>query len=162
MAAAIYIFLCTKTSPHKGRGHCSWIFSSVLPFTACDHKIFWYEKGVIFEIESTLIISTSFISNNPLFRSQKFVPVLTWKSSNRQQNIVEKRGNFSSFPQYFHYISLTSGVRLHIRLWDKVVRFIFSSILQIWNVVVRISRSISEGPLDFEITRVDCSIEDAQ
>ena len=31
MAAAIYIFLCTRTSPHEGRGHCSWIFSSVLP-----------------------------------------------------------------------------------------------------------------------------------
>ena len=53
-------------------------------------------------------------------------------------------------------ISLTSGVRLHIHLLNVVVRLIFSSILQIWYVEVRISRSISESPLDFEITRVDC------
>ena len=33
---------------------------------------------------------------------------------------------------------------------------IFSSILQIWYVELRISRSISKSPLEFEITRVDC------
>ena len=38
-----------------------------------------------------------------------------------------------------------------------VVWFIFSSILQIWYVEVRISWSISESPLDFEITRFDCT-----
>ena len=32
----------------------------------------------------------------------------------------------------------------------------FFSVLQIWYVKVRISRSISESPFDFEITRVDC------
>ena len=34
--------------------------------------------------------------------------------------------------------------------------YLFSSIPQIWYVEIRISRSISESPLDFEITRVDC------
>ena len=38
-----------------------------------------------------------------------------------------------------------------------VVRFIFSSILQIQFVEVRISWSSSESPLDFEITIVDCN-----
>ena len=33
--------------------------------------------------------------------------------------------------------------------------FVFSSVLQIWYVEVRISRSVSEGPFDFEITIVD-------
>ena len=33
----------------------------------------------------------------------------------------------------------------------------FSSILQIWYVEVRISRSISVSPLEFDITRVDCN-----
>ena len=33
----------------------------------------------------------------------------------------------------------------------------FSSILQFWYVEVRISRSISKSPLEFEITRVDCN-----
>ena len=37
-----------------------------------------------------------------------------------------------------------------------VVRIIFSSILQIWYVEVRISQSISESPLELEITRIDC------
>ena len=36
--------------------------------------------------------------------------------------------------------------------------FISSSILQIWYVDVRIFRSISESPLEFEITRVDCTL----
>ena len=37
-----------------------------------------------------------------------------------------------------------------------VNRISFSSILQIWYVEVRISRTISENPVEFEITRVDC------
>ena len=37
-----------------------------------------------------------------------------------------------------------------------VNQIIFSSILQTWYVELRISRSISESPLEFEITRVDC------
>ena len=50
---------------------------------------------------------------------------------------------------------MTSGVELRIRLSNMVVsRFIFSSILHIWYVVVRISKSISGSPFDFEITRV--------
>ena len=65
---------------------------------------------------------------------------------------MEKRRNFHNI----FNISLTSGVKLYNHLWNMVVRFIFSSILQIWYVEVRISRSISEGSLDFEITRVDC------
>ena len=34
------------------------------------------------------------------------------------------RSNFSSFPQYFN-VPLISGVKLHIYLWNMVVRFIF-------------------------------------
>ena len=36
-----------------------------------------------FDIQSTLVISTSLISNNRLSRSEKLVPVLTWKTNNR-------------------------------------------------------------------------------
>ena len=42
-------------------------------------------------------------------------------------------------------ISLTSRVQLHIYLLIVVDRIIFSSILQIWCVEVRISRSISDS-----------------
>ena len=37
-----------------------------------------------------------------------------------------------------------------------LIELVFSSILQIWYVDVRISRHILESPLEFEITRVDC------
>ena len=33
---------------------------------------------------------------------------------------------------------------------------LFSSLSQLWYVEVRISRSVSVSPLEFEITRVDC------
>ena len=70
------------------------------------------------------------------------------------------RSNFSSFPQYFQYIS-NLRVQLHIYsyLLNVVNRISFSSVLQIWYVEVRISRSISERPLQFEITRVDCNYD---
>ena len=67
--------------------------------------------------------------------------------------ILWKRG------EIFHNIfnkSQISRVQLHIHLLNVVVQFIFSSILQFLYVEVRISRSISERPVDFEITRVDC------
>ena len=34
------------------------------------------------------------------------------------------KSNFSSFPHYFIYIFLTSGVKLHIHLLNVVVQFI--------------------------------------
>ena len=42
-------------------------------------------------IQSTLVISTSIISNNSLSRRENMVLVLTQKSEIRLQNIVEKR-----------------------------------------------------------------------
>ena len=71
---------------------------------------------------------------------------------------MEKRSNFFSFPQYFQFISNFKSPVTHIRSYvlNVVVRIIFSSILQIWYVEVRISESISGSPLEFEITRVDC------
>ena len=108
--------------------------------------------------------SASIISNNRLSRRENLVLVLTQKSKTRLQNIVEKRRNYSSgaisplFHNLFKYIFLTKGVKLHSHVWNLVVRIIFSSILQIWYVEVRISRSVLEGPFDFEITRVDCCI----
>ena len=53
-------------------------------------------------------------------------------------------------------ICLTSKVQLPISLLNVVNQIIFSSILQTLYVELRISRSISESPLEFEITRVDC------
>ena len=41
-------------------------------------------------VQSTLVISTSVISNNPLSQRENLVLVLTQKSKIRLQNIVEK------------------------------------------------------------------------
>ena len=69
--------------------------------------------------KSTLVTSNSLISNNRLSRSENLVPVLTQRSTNRQQNIVEKiRSNFQ-------YIS-NLGVKLKILL-KVVVRLVFLS-----------------------------------
>ena len=65
--------------------------------------------------------------------------------------ILWKRGemaNKEQFLLFFHTIfniSLTSQVKLHIHLWNVVVRFVVSSNLQIQYVEVRISRIISES-----------------
>ena len=53
---------------------------------------------------------------------------------------------FSS-SQYFQHILLTKGVKLHVHLWNLVVPLVFSSILHIWYVEVRMSQSVSEGSL---------------
>ena len=49
----------------------------------------------IYTLQSTLVISTSVISNNRLSRRENLVPVLTQKSKIRVQHIVEKRRNCS-------------------------------------------------------------------
>ena len=57
-------------------------------------------------IQSTLVISTSVISNNRLSRRENLVLVLTQKSKIRLQNVVEKRRNCSwgAISPLFHNI----------------------------------------------------------
>ena len=58
------------------------------------------------KIQSTLVISSSVISNNRLSRRENLVLVLTQKSKLRLQNIVEKRRNCSwgAISPLFHNI----------------------------------------------------------
>ena len=78
-----------------------------------------------FVVQSILVISTSLISNNRISRSENLVPVLTWISNNRYQNIVEKRKEqFLLFSTIFSTYLLTSGIKLHIHLLNVAVRFI--------------------------------------
>ena len=66
------------------------------------------------------------------------------------------RSNFSSFAQYFQYIS-NLGVKLHIHSVKGGFSInCFPSSAQVY-VEVLISRSVSMSTLDFEITRVDCT-----
>ena len=61
---------------------------------------------LIRNIQSTLVISTSVISNNRLSRRENLVLALTQKSKIRLQNIVEKRRNCSwgAISPLFHNI----------------------------------------------------------
>ena len=54
---------------------------------------------------------------------------------------MEKRSNFLSFPRYFIYIFLTSGVKLHIHLLNVVVQFIVFLTL---STLIRRSTDISK------------------
>ena len=71
------------------------------------------------QVQSTLVISNSPISNNRLSRSENLVPVLTQISTKRQQNIVKKKRNNCSLgavSPLFHNIfniSLTPNYKLH-------------------------------------------------
>ena len=77
-------------------------------------------------IQSTLVISNSLISNNRLSRSENLVPVLIQRSTNRQQNIVEKRRNCSVSPLFHNIfnISLTKESNYIFILLKVVVRLI--------------------------------------
>ena len=81
----------------------------------------WRKSCSSYKIQSTLVISNSFLSNNRLSRSENLVHVLTQRSTNRQTKYCGKeeklllRSNFSSFPQYFQYISnLRVKLKIHL------------------------------------------------
>ena len=73
-------------------------------------------------IQSTLVISTSVISNNRLSRRKNLVLVLTQKSKIRIQNIEEKRRNIAPGEQFLPFSTIFSiyisnlGVKLHSHL----------------------------------------------
>ena len=101
------------------------------------------------------------LSQPRLSRINAYLEVKIWSLPKQEYLTTGKKycGKEEKFSPLFHNIfniSLTSRVQLLTYLLNVVVRIIFSSILQPWYVEVRISRSISESPLEFEITRVDC------
>ena len=60
------------------------------------------------KLQPTLIISTSLNSNNRLSGSENLVPIFSMETLQQVTKYCEKEeklGNFSSFPQYFKYIS---------------------------------------------------------
>ena len=67
--------------------------------------------------------------------------------------------NFSPFPKYFQYISYFRSQTTYFICEIWLLDLFFSSVLQIWYVKVWISRSISESPFGFEITRVNCIVK---
>ena len=98
---------------------------------------------------SWLSLSRPRLSRITTYLEVKILSLLKHENLTTGKNIVEKRRNFS-FPQYFQYISNFKSPITYIFV-KCVCWIIFSSILQIWYVEVRISRSISESPLEFKI-----------
>ena len=75
-------------------------------------------------MQSTLVISASLISNNRLFRSENLVPLLTWKSNDRIQNIAEKEEKL--LRTLFQNIFNTSRKHTYIILTPLNPNFIYS------------------------------------
>ena len=94
------------------------------------------------------------LSRTRLSRITAYLEVKIWSLPKRElltpgKKILWKRGEIAPKEQFLHFstiflihISLTSRVQLHIYLLIVVVRIIFSSVLQILYVEVRISRSV--------------------
>ena len=112
-------------------------------------------------VQSTLIISTSLISNNRLSQSENLVPVLTWKSNNRYQNIVEKRRNCSSgaiSPLFYNISNISLNFRSQITYsFVKCGCSIYCFPQFCKSDMSRYAyRKLFQSPMDFEIMRVDC------
>ena len=107
---------------------------------------------------SRLLLSRPRLSRIIAYLEVKIWSLFKHENLTTGNKILWKRGEIAPLFHNIFNIFLTSGVKLYTHLWNVVVRFIFSSILQISYVEERMSRSILEGPLDFEITGVDCTL----
>ena len=69
------------------------------------------------QVQSTLVMSTSLISNNRLSRSEILVPVLTWiEEVTKYCGKEERLLLISPLLRTIFNVSLTSGVKLHIHI----------------------------------------------
>ena len=120
-------------------------------------------------IQWTRVITTSFISNNHLFRSEILVPVKHENLATGNKILWKRRESPPPFFFFFFFFVLLfftifsvylllqkSNCIFICEMWLFNL-FFFPLILQIRYVEIRLCRGILESPLDFEITRVDCS-----
>ena len=136
-----------------------WRHIISLPWKAVLNKNIMY--GVV-GVYSWLSLSRPRLSRITAYLEVKILSLLKHENlTTEKKNIVEKRRicSLGSISPLFHnifYIFLISRVQLHICMLNVVVRIIYP---QFWYLEVRISRSISESPLEFEIMRVDCIMQ---
>ena len=71
--------------------------------------------------------------SGPCFNMKLWQPVT--KYCGKEEKLL-LRSNFSSFPHYFIYKFLTSGVKLHIQLLNVLFNLLFSSLSQLWYLEV--------------------------
>ena len=94
-----------------------FINKNIFPVVLC-WKFLHSMQRVKHELQSTLVISTSLISNNRIskWNSGPCFDIKIYQQATKYCGKEEKlllRSNLSSFPQYFQYIS-NLGVKLHI------------------------------------------------
>ena len=111
---------------------------------------------------SWLSLSRSRLSRRTAYHEVKIWSLPKDENLTTGNKILWKRGEIAPLEQFILfstifsiYLEFQESNYIYILL-NVVVRFVFSSVLQFWYVEERISRSISESPLEFEITRVDC------
>ena len=123
----------------------------------CKIRIYFHKYKSIYQHTVELRYLELAYFELPLISKWKSGPcfnIILWQPVTKYCGKEEKsllRSNFSSFPHYFIYKFLTSGVKLHIQLLNVVVQFIVFLTLS-----TLISRSDSVSPLELEITRFDC------
>ena len=140
------------------------IFCGVWWLVPVDHHLVYIYKPMYWRPYPPLY-SRLLLSQLRLSRITAYIEVKIW-SLFEHENLTSavtkncgKRGEIAPKGQFLLFstiFSIISGVKLHIHLWNVVVRFTFSLILQIWYVEVQITRGISESHFDFKITSVDC------
>ena len=159
---------------YKGGTWLTWSYSAVSLLFFFFFKACLIKPKHIAVIRSnsvhTSIYSRLSLSRPRLFRITAYLEVKIWSlfchgNLTTGIKILWRRGEippqeqFLLFSTIFSTYLLTSGVKLHIHLSNVVVRFIV--FLNAANLICRdtdISK-YSRGPLDFEITRVDCIIK---
>ena len=129
-------------------------FAIRMPFLICaSYFVFWSKY-------SSLSLSQPHLSRITAYLEVKIWSPPKYENLITGNKILWKRGEIAPKEQFLLFSTIfsiyLSRVQLHIYLLNVVVWIVFSSILQIWYVEVQISRSISESPLEFEITRVVC------
>ena len=80
---------------------------------------------------------------------------ILWKKGKEEKLLL--RSNFSSFPHYFQYISnFKSQITYTFVKWGCSINFFFPKFCKSDMSRYGYLENISESPLEFEITRVDC------
>ena len=136
----------------------TWIYSfphehELLPLLIC----FNHHVGHKWRNYSWLSLSPTRLSRTTAYLEVKILSLPKHRTTSKKYCGKEEKLHLRSNSPLFHNIfdiALSSRVQLHINLLNVFVQIIFSSILKFWYVDVRISRSVSESPLEFEITRV--------
>ena len=144
-----------------------WLNPSHWPLVPLMHLTHWVHiKSCATEIQSTIVISTSVISNNRWPWRKNLVLVITQKSKIRLWKIVEKRRKCSwgaisplfhtIFNLYFYLKESNCIVICQIWLFKLFFPQYYKSDMSKYGYL----ELIFEGPFDFEITSVDCIMRD--